>query len=209
MRDPVVLAQGADGVAPAPMWKGPEGLRNGGPCGSLGLEGVGGRETCLPRLKGMGNGSFCSDVIQSGLGDKEKVACKVLPSRSPVHSEGASRAIILCTAATGRDGRRGDVLLRNTTCAHTAMPAGSPTYSKGANRTFAVCADATRKGRREGHELLHRNTYECPHIDDDVCDTYIYSENSKQTARPTFPERELRCEQPERYKKPDVGQERL
>ena len=158
VRNPVVFAQGAGGVAPTPVCQGLEGLRNGGPCG-LSLEGVAGRETCLPRLKGMGNGSFCSDVIQSGLGDKERIACEVLPSWSPVQNEGANRAIILCTAATGMTGQRGGLLLRNTTCAHTAMPAGSPTYSKGTNRTFAVCADATRKGRREGHELLHSNTY--------------------------------------------------
>ena len=168
MRNPVAFAQGAGGVAPAPVCQGLEGLRNGGPCG-LSLEGVAGRETCLLRLKGMGNGSFCSDVIQSGLGDKERIACEVLPSWSPVQNEGANRAIILCTAATGMTGQRGGLLLRNTTCAHTAMPAGSPTYSKGANRTFAVCADATWKGRREGYKLLHRNTYACLHIDDDVC----------------------------------------
>ena len=35
---------------------------------NLDLEGVAGRETCLPKLKRMGNGSLCSDVIQSGLG---------------------------------------------------------------------------------------------------------------------------------------------
>ena len=55
-------------------------MRNKGSCGDLGLEGTAGRKTRLPGLKGMGNGSFRSDVIQSGLGVTEKVACDVLPA---------------------------------------------------------------------------------------------------------------------------------
>ena len=76
-------------------------------------------------------------------------------------------------------------------------------------RYILLCAGATRKSRRWGDELFHRNTYECLHIDDDVCDVYIYPKNSKQTAQPTFSGRESRYEQPERDKQPDVGRGRL
>ena len=109
----------------------------------------------------MGNGSFRSDVIQSVSGATEKVARGVRPARSPVHSESAARAFTVCADATGKGGRRGDVLLHDTTCAHTTMPARSPARSKSADRTFAdsVCADATRKSRRWGDDLIHMNAY--------------------------------------------------